>query len=131
MSEQKIYDVPAAVAAHAHLDDAQYQELYQRSISDPEAFWAEQAEEFVTWFKPWDKVSDWDFHKAHIRWFEGAKLNASYNCLDRHVEQRGDQVAIIWEGDDPTVDKKITYRELRELVAKFANALKARGVNKC
>ena len=130
MSEQKIYDVPAAVAAHAHLNDAQYQELYQRSISDPEAFWAEQAEEFVTWFKPWDKVSDWDFHKAHIRWFEGAKLNASYNCLDRHVEQRGDQVAIIWEGDDPTVDKKITYRELRELVAKFANALKARGVKK-
>ena len=130
MSEQKIYDVPAAVAAHAHLNDAQYQELYQRSISDPEAFWAEQAEEFVTWFKPWNKVSDWDFHKAHIRWFEGAKLNASYNCLDRHVEQRGDQVAIIWEGDDPTVDKKITYRELRELVAKFANALKARGVKK-
>ncbi len=130
MSEQKIYDVPAAVAAQAHLNDAQYQELYQHSISDPEAFWAEQAEEFVTWFKPWDKVSDWDFHKAHIRWFEGAKLNASYNCLDRHVEQRGDQVAIIWEGDDPTVDKKITYRELRELVAKFANALKARGVKK-
>ncbi|MDH3689008.1 MAG: acetate--CoA ligase [Gammaproteobacteria bacterium] len=130
MSEDKIYDVPAQIKARAHLNDEQYQEMYQRSISDPDGFWAEQAEQFVTWFKTWDTVQQWDFHKAHISWFEGAKLNASYNCVDRHLDSRGDQVAILWEGDDPAVDKKITYRELHELVCKFANALKSRGVNK-
>jgi len=130
MAEEKVYDVPAEVAAGAYANDAQYKEMYERSVSDPEGFWAEQAEKYVTWSKPWNKVLEWDFHKARIRWFEGAKLNVSYNCLDRHLETRGDQVAIIWEGDDPAVDKKITYRELHHEVSKFANALKARGVNK-
>ena len=93
-------------------------------------FWAEQADEFVSWFKKWDKVQDCDFNAASIKWFEGAKLNVAYNCLDRHLESRAEQTAIIWEGDDPAVDKKITYRELHEEVCKFANVLKARGVNK-
>nr|VFK17595.1 MAG: acetyl-CoA synthetase [Candidatus Kentron sp. LFY] len=130
MSDQKVYDVPAEFAARAHIDDAKYQEMYRRSVSDPDAFWAEQAEEFVTWFEPWKKVSEWDYNDASIKWFQGAKLNVSFNCLDRHLDSRGDQVAILWEGDDPQVDKKITYRELHAEVCRFANALKARGVAK-
>ncbi len=131
MSESKLYDVPADVAARAYINNDKYNEMYQRSISDPESFWAEQAEEFIDWFKPWDKVWDWDFsNETKIAWFEGAKLNVSYNCLDRHLASRGDQVAVIWEGDDPGVDKKITYRQLHEEVCKFANALKSRGVKK-
>ncbi|MEN8132305.1 MAG: acetate--CoA ligase [Pseudomonadota bacterium] len=132
MSDEKVYPVPAEVASRAHLTDEQYQEMYKRSVDDPEGFWAEQADEFVTWFKRWDKGKEikWDFHDAKIRWFKGAKLNVAYNCLDRHLETRGDQVAIIWEGDDPNVDKKITYRELHKEVCKFANVLKSRGVAK-
>lgn len=132
MSDEKVYPVPEEVASHAHLSDEQYQEMYKRSVDDPDSFWAEQADKFVTWFKRWDegKESKWDFHDAKIRWFKGAKLNVAYNCLDRHLETRGDQVAIIWEGDDPNVDKKITYRELHKEVCKFANVLKSRGVAK-
>ncbi|NCF82635.1 MAG: acetate--CoA ligase, partial [Proteobacteria bacterium] len=104
--------------------------MYQRSISDPEGFWAEQAEEFIDWIKPWNRVWNWDYDEANIAWFEGAKLNVAYNCLDRHLASRGDQVAVIWEGDDPGVDKKITYRQLHEDVCKFANVLKSRGVKK-
>jgi acetyl-CoA synthetase len=130
MSEKHIYEVPAAVAAKAHIDAAKYKVMYQRSVDDPEGFWGEQAKAFVTWSKPWNKVSDWDYHTGHIRWFEGGKLNVSYNCLDRHLATRGDQVAIIWEGDDPSEDKKITYRQLHADVNKFANVLKSRGVKK-
>ncbi len=130
MSQEKIYPVPAAIAAHAHIDAARYEQMYRRSVEDPEGFWAEQAEQFLSWDKPWDRVLDWDFGEARIRWFEGAELNASYNCIDRHLEHRGDQTAIIWEGDDPTVDRKITYRELHREVCTFANVLKKRGVKK-
>jgi acetyl-CoA synthetase len=130
MSDVKLYPVPAEAAAHAWINDAKYQEMYKQSVDDPEGFWAEQAQQFVTWFKPWDKVLDWDFTKGHIRWFEGATLNVSYNCLDRHLEQRGDQVAIIWEGDSPNEDRKVTYRELYQDVCKFANVLKSLGVKK-
>src|SRR5512139_3257205 len=130
MSEKHIYEVPVAVAANAHINAAKYQAMYQRSVDDPEGFWGEQAKAFVTWTKPWNKVSDWDYHQGHIRWFEGGKLNVSYNCLDRHLATRGDQVAIIWEGDDPSEDKKITYRQLHAEVNKFANVLKSRGVKK-
>ncbi len=130
MSDEKVYEIPAETAARAHVNDAQYQEMYARSVADPEGFWAEQAEEFVSWYKPWSKVLEWDFHTAQIRWFAGANLNVSYNCLDRHLDTRGDQVALIWEGDDPAVDKKLTYKELHAQVSRFANVLKARGVKK-
>ncbi len=130
MSEVKTYPVSDAAARRAHITAELYEEMYNRSVDDPEAFWAEQAEKFVTWFKPWDKVMEVDYRKAEIKWFEGAKLNVAYNCLDRHLDSRGDQVAIIWEGDDPAVDKKITYTELHALVCKFANVLKSRGVGK-
>jgi acetyl-CoA synthetase len=130
MSEDKVYPVPQSFATQAHIDDTGYREMYQRSIDDPENFWAEQADRFLSWFKPWDTVLDWDFSKGYIRWFEGAQLNVSYNCIDRHLDSRGDQVAIIWEGDDPKDDSRITYRELHRQVCTFANVLKARGVKK-
>ncbi len=132
MSQQsKVYPVPADFAANAHIDEASYKEMYQRSVDHPKAFWAEQASEFLTWSKPWDNVLDWSFEgDVHIKWFEGGKLNVAYNCIDRHLGSRGDQVAIIWEGDDPEDDKKITYKELHEAVSKFGNLLKSRGVKK-
>ena len=130
MSEVKTYPAPAALAASAHIGAEQYAAMYDQSINDPDAFWAGQAEQFVSWYKKWDKVQDWNYDKVDIKWFTGAQLNVSYNCLDRHLETRGDDVAIIWEGDDPAVDKKITYRELHREVCRFANVLKARGVGK-
>jgi acetyl-CoA synthetase len=132
MSESKVYPVPAEVAANAHIDAAKYKEMYQRSIDDPNGFWAEQAEQFVTWSKKWDSVMDFSYNEAdlHIKWFEGGKLNVSYNCLDRHLETRGDQTAIIWESDNPEESKNITYKELHADVCKFANVLKSRGVKK-
>ena len=132
MSEIKVYDVPADFASKANINEAQYTEQYQRSIDDPEGFWAEQAENNLHWFKKWDKVLDWsyDAKDLHIKWFEGGKLNVAYNCIDRHLDSRGDQVAIIWEGDEPTEDKKITYKTLHQEVSKLANVLKARGVKK-
>ncbi len=130
MSDDKVYGVPAEIAAHAHIDAEQYEVMYKHSVEDPEGFWAEQAERFVSWSRPWGKVLDWDYRKGHIRWFEGGTLNVSYNCLDRHLDKRADQTAIIWEGDDPNDDKHISYRELYEEVCKLSNVLKARGVNK-
>jgi acetyl-CoA synthetase len=130
MSELKVFPVPPAIAAQAHLNQQQYSSLYRRSLDDPDTFWAEQAEEFISWFKPWTKVQEWDFHTANIRWFEGAQLNASYNCLDRHLATRGEQTAIIWEGDDPARSRQITFLELHEAVCRFANVLKSRGVIK-
>ncbi len=130
MSEHKTYAIKPEIAEQAHITQEIYQSMYRRSIDEPEAFWAEQAEKFLDWSRPWDRVMDYDFKKGHIRWFEGGELNVSYNCLDRHLEKRADQTAILWEGDDPAVDRKITYRELHEQVCKFANVLKSLGVSK-
>lgn len=131
MSE-RTYPVSAEFAAQANINKEQYEEMYARSIDDPEGFWADQANKYVTWFKPWSKTLDWSFDQEdlHISWYNDAKLNVSYNCIDRHLEKRADQVAIIWEGDSPEDTRKITYRELHEEVCKFANVLKARGVEK-
>ena len=130
MSDSKIHDVIPSFAAAAHIDRDRYQEMYQRSVSDPDAFWAEQADIFVDWFTTWNTVSDWNYHTGEISWFAGATLNVAYNCIDRHLPSRGDQTAIIWEGDDPSVDEKLTYKELHEAVCRFSNVLKARGVTK-
>ncbi len=126
------YPVNPELSKNAVISAEEYQKMYQQSIDDPEEFWAEQANKYVTWFKPWDKVLDWSFaeNDLHIKWFEGSTLNVSYNCLDRHLQDRADQVAIIWESDDPNVSKEITYRELHDSVCRFANVLKERGVNK-
>jgi len=129
---QAIHPLSQKFAAQANINVEQYTAMYQQSIKDPEAFWAEQANKYVSWFKPWNKVTDWSFDQKdlHIKWFEGAKLNVSYNCLDKHLETRGDQTAIIWEGDNPEEDKHITYKELHAEVCQFSNVLKARGVKK-
>ncbi|WP_456447655.1 acetate--CoA ligase [Thiolapillus sp.] len=132
MSEDTIYPVPEAFAAQANVTAEQYETDYKRSVEDPEAYWAEQAANYLHWFKKWDQVLDWSFMEddLHIEWFKGGKLNVSWNCLDRHLDTRGDQTAILWEGDDPNEDRAITYRELHADVNKFANVLKSRGVKK-
>jgi len=112
------------------IDSETYESMYERSMNEPETFWAEQADTFIDWEKKWDKVSDVDFAKGKIAWFEGATLNVSYNCLDRHLPERADQVAIIWEGDDPNSSESITYSQLHEKVCKFSNGLEELGVVK-
>ncbi len=127
----KIYDVPPAWQKRAFADKAKYQEMYARSIKDPNGFWAEQAKR-IDWIKPFTKVKNTSFdpHNVSIKWFEDGTLNLAYNCVDRHLARRGDQTAIIWEGDDPKDDKKLTYKQLHAEVCRFANVLKARGVKK-
>jgi len=112
------------------IDAETYHSMYQESIENPDEFWAEQAEKFISWNSKWDRVSDVDFSKGKIAWFEGATLNVSYNCLDRHLPERANQVAIIWEGDDPDSSESITYQELYEMVCKFANGMKDLGILK-
>jgi acetyl-CoA synthetase len=131
MADEKIYDVPADWRKRAFADDARYQELYARSIKDPKGFWGEQAKR-IDWIKPFSKVKNtsYDPHNVSIKWFEDGTLNVCYNCVDRHLAKRGEQTAIIWEGDDPKVDKKLTYKQLHAEVCRFANVLKARGVKK-
>jgi acetyl-CoA synthetase len=128
MSEHITHPVPPAFAAKAWVDRAKYQAMYAKSIADPEGFWAEQAETYLTWTRRWGKVRDCDYRKPQIRWFEGGRLNAAANCIDRHLATRADQVAILWEGDDARETRRVTYRELHEAVCRLANALKARGV---
>ncbi|NOX08448.1 MAG: acetate--CoA ligase [Gammaproteobacteria bacterium] len=130
MSENKVYQASDEFIAHALIDNDTYLRMYQESIDDPDNFWAAQATQHLDWFQPWDKVSEQDYHKGHIRWFEGGKLNVCHNCVDRHLETRADQTAIIWEGDDPGDSLNISYRELHEQVCRFANVLKQRGVKK-
>jgi acetyl-CoA synthetase len=130
MSHVDVFPVPEAFARSAHCDAAKYREMCQRSIEDPEGFWAEQAKR-LDWVRFPTKIKDVDFKaNARIRWFEDGVLNVSYNCIDRHLATRGDQTAILWEGDDPKIDRKITYRELHEQVCRLANVLKGLGVKK-
>ncbi len=131
MSDNTLFPVPAETAAEAWVDNDKYLSMYQQSVEDPEGFWAEHGKR-IDWFKPFSKVKDVSYDKddLHIRWFYDGTTNAAYNCLDRHLETRGDQTAIIWEGDDPKDDKTITYRELHAEVCKFANGLKAIGAKK-
>ena len=129
MSEFQTHPVPANFK-DAHINAEKYQAMYKRSIEDPEGFFGEMASEFLSWDQPWDSVVNYDFVKGEAAWFSGGKLNVSYNCIDRHLPERADQTALIWEGDDPADSKHITYGELKEQVCKLANVLKARGVQK-
>jgi acetyl-CoA synthetase len=130
MSEAKVYPVPESILAGTYLTDEQYQTMYRRSLEDPDGFWAEQAREFLHWDKEWDKVQEWSYDDVSIKWFINGKLNVSYNCLDRHLDKRADQTAILWEGDEPDQDRAISYRELHDQVSRFGNVLKTRGVKK-
>jgi len=132
---KEIYPIPEAARKKAWVSGREaYDKLYKRSVEQPEAFWAEVAEQQVTWFKKWDKVMDYNFDikkgPIYVKFFEGGKLNVSYNCLDRHLEKRGNQIALQWEGNEPGEEKAFTYRMLYEEVCKFANVLKAHGVKK-
>ncbi len=129
MSEQLVFQPSAAAIARTHVNAAQYEQMYARSLSDPDAFWAEQARR-LDWFKFPTKIKNTSFAypDISIKWFEDGELNVSFNCLDRHLETRGDQTAIIWEGDTPGTDGRVTYRELHVRVCLFANVLNANGV---
>ncbi len=131
MTEHHVFPVPQEWAERAWADEATYFKMYEQSIADPEAFWGEHGKR-IDWFKPFTQVKDVSYGPGdvHIKWFHDGTLNASHNCLDRHLETRGDQTAIIWEGDDPKDDKKITYSELHEAVCRLANGLKEIGVQK-
>ncbi|MCB2385489.1 acetate--CoA ligase [Thalassolituus alkanivorans] len=132
MSDQKVYPVKPEFADSAWINNEKYLQMYQQSVINPEGFWREQAEQRIDWIKPFTRVRNvsFDDHNVNIKWFEDGTLNASANCLDRHLETRGDQTAIIWEGDDPGQDRHITYKELHEEVSRFANALRGQGVRK-
>ncbi|MBJ2215239.1 acetate--CoA ligase [Pseudomonas carnis] len=119
-----------AVRRAAQLSQEDYQRLYRQSIDQPDTFWAEQAKGFLDWIKPWHSVQQSDIHTGAAQWFAGGQLNVSYNCIDRHLAQRADQPAFIWEGDDPSKSCTITYRQLHQNVSRLANVLKSRGVNK-
>jgi acetyl-CoA synthetase len=131
MSHNEVFPVPGEWAQRAFADNDKYLEMYQRSLDDPDGFWGEQGKR-LDWFKPYSKVKNTEFGKGDvtIKWYEDGVLNACYNCVDRHLESRGDQVAIIWEGDDPSEDSKLTYRELHEAVCRLANGLKSLGAKK-
>ncbi len=124
-----IIDIKDEYKKNAYINTEKYEEMYKQSIEDPENFWAEQADK-VDWTKKWDKVMDCNFNTADIKWYLGGKLNVTYNCIDRHLEKRGDQTAIIWESDDPNLDKSYTYKELHKEVSLFSNVLKKHNVKK-
>jgi len=128
---EKIYSIPDDLATSAWVNKQSYQSMYQTSVEDNVGFWAEHGQR-IDWIKPFSKVKDVSFNKddLHIRWYEDGTLNVCANCVDRHLEDKADQVAIIWEGDDPAIDRKITYAELYDAVCRFANVLKAQGVQK-
>jgi acetyl-CoA synthetase len=131
MTETRVFDPPATVSAHAWVKTMeQYEELYNRSIADPEAFWAEMADNLDWFSKGWTKVRAFDFVEGQVEWFRGGKLNITVNCIDRHLATRGDQPALIWEGDDPNTSKTLTYAELSVEVNKFSNVLRSLGVRK-
>ena len=127
---QDLYSIPEEFQKRAHITEQRYREMYRRSIEDPEGFWSEQADRCVSWSARWKHVLDWDFTKGYVRWFEGGRLNACFNCVDRHLATRGAQTAIIWEGNEPDQSRTITYRELYEQVCRLANVFKDRGIGK-
>ncbi|BFG80026.1 hypothetical protein PTKU46_80600 [Paraburkholderia terrae] len=131
MSEHQVFPVPADWAKRAWADEGRYETLYRRSIESPEGFWGEEGKR-LDWIRPYTRVKDVSFASddLHIRWFDDGTLNACSNCLDRHLQTRGEQVAIIWEGDDPANSRTLTYRELHAEVCKFANVLKSLGVTR-
>jgi len=129
--QQNVYKVPAEAKSRAHIDNERYLEMYQHSVEDPEGFWREQGQR-IDWFSPYSKVKNTSFKPGDItiKWFEDGTLNACYNCVDRHLAERGDKTAIIWEGDDPSVSEEISYKQLHAEVSRFANGLKKLGVSK-
>ena len=130
MTKQVIYEISQNIKNDSLVSEEEFSDMYQHSITNPNEFWHEQASNYLEWISKWDQVSEHDFSKGQVSWFKGGKLNATVNCIDRHLASRANQTAIIWEGDDPDESNHISYQELHESVCKFSNALKERGVNK-
>ena len=130
MTKETIYEPSEEIINNAVISNDEFEELYKESINNPDQFWDREARNYLSWDKEWDVVKESDLAKGDINWFKGAKLNASVNCIDRHLECNGEKTAIIWEGDDPQDSLKITYKQLHESVCRFANALKKRGISK-
>ena len=130
MSERQLYPVSDQWSENAWINKEKYEDMYQESVESPDSFWEKQAAEFLDWNVKWEQVHSADFSKGHSSWFLGGKLNVTANCIDRHLDKGGDQTAIIWEGDDPSQHKKISYKELHEHVSKMGNVLRQRNVKK-
>lgn len=131
MSEVQRYPVPAALAETAQINAERYEALYAESIQDPEGFFDRQARTHLSWFSDqWDRVSDVNMARGEVRWFAGGTLNACVNCIDRHLPERANQTALLWEGDNPEESRAITYQEAFEAIGRLSNALKDRGVKK-
>lgn len=128
MSEASLYPVPEYFKRNAAIDAATYKILYEKSVNNPDEFWAEQATQFLSWQAPWSKVTESNLKKGEVKWFIDGKLNVSVNCIDRHLPARAQQTAIIWEGDNPEESEHITYQQLHDRVCQLTNALRARGV---
>jgi acetyl-CoA synthetase len=131
LEEKRVFPPSKEIVKRAYIKSMdEYKKMYKRSLDDPEGFWGEQAQEFIEWYKKWDKVWDWSFKTLDIKWFQGGKLNISYNCLDRQLKKRGDKVALIFQGEPYDDYKTYTYKQLHTEVCKFANVLKKQGVKK-
>ena len=130
MNKEKIYNPSKEILENSYITESEFEKLYEESINNPNKFWATQAETYLDWEVKWDEVQNSNLTKGEVSWFQGGKLNASANCIDRHLAKRGDKTALIWEGDNPEESKNISYKELHTEVCKFSNVLKKRGVNK-
>jgi len=130
MNKEKIYKPPQSILENSNISETEFNKLYKKSLENPEEFWADQADLYLDWDEQWTKVKENDIEQGQIIWFKDGKLNASVNCIDRHLPENGNKVAFIWEGDDPNDSKKITYQQLHDEVCKFSNVLKIRGVKK-
>ena len=130
MPKEVVYEVPDSLKKEALLSKEEYEELYEESLNNPKEFWSKQANSYLEWISPWETVYQSNFRKGEVSWFKGGKINATINCIDRHLKNRSDQTAIIWEGDDPSLSKEITYQQLHESVGRLSNVLKERGVKK-
>ena len=130
MSDSKVYPVTPEQRAHSHLDRARYDALYRESIESPQTFWPRMATDFLSWLEPFTQLNDCDMEAGRAAWFIGGKLNVTLNCIDRHLPQRAQQTAILWEGDEPGLERKVSYQQLHDEVCRLANLLKLRGVKK-
>ena len=130
MSKERIYNPPQSILENSNISDSEFEELYKKSLENPDQFWSEQADIYLDWDQRWSQVQETNIEKGEITWFKGGKLNASVNCIDRHLPDKSEKIAFIWEGDNPNESKEITYQELHDEVCKFSNVLKLRGVSK-
>ena len=130
MTKDRVYNSPKEILENSNISESEFEALYEESLKNPDEFWSKQADIYLDWDEKWTKVKETNIKKGEIAWFKDGKLNASVNCIDRHLPENGEKIAFIWEGDDPEESKNITYQELHDEVCKFSNVLKARGVNK-